>query len=83
MKINNSFILIQLKTAKSRYFFPSRLFTFHSLVQLLLPTIQFNGVSQLVSIEYTLFILVMCIPFLRISGSRDSAKDISGKMSLR
>ena len=34
------------------YFFPSHMFTFHSLVQLLLPTIKLNGVSQLSSIEY-------------------------------
>ena len=38
--------------AKSGYFFPSRLFTFHSLVQLLLPTVKLNGVSQPISIEY-------------------------------
>ena len=39
-------------TAKSRYLFHSRLFTFHSLVQLLLPTVKLNGVSQSISIEY-------------------------------
>ena len=34
------------------YFFPSHMFTFHSLVQLLLPTVKLNGVSQPISIEY-------------------------------
>ena len=38
--------------AKSRYFFHSHLFTFHSLVQLLLPTVKLNGISQPISIEY-------------------------------
>ena len=38
--------------AKSRYLFHSRLFMFHSLVQLLLPTVKLNGVSQPISIEY-------------------------------
>ena len=38
--------------AKSRYFFCSHLFTFHSLVQLLFPTVKLNGVSQPTSIEY-------------------------------
>ena len=38
--------------AKSRYFFPSRMFTFHSLVQLLLPTVKLNEVSQPILIEY-------------------------------
>ena len=38
--------------AKSRYFFPSHMFTFHSLVQLLLPTVKLNGVSQSISVEY-------------------------------
>ena len=40
------------KTAKSGYFFPSQLFTLHSLVQLLLPTFRLNGVSHPISIEY-------------------------------
>ena len=40
------------KTAKSRHFFPSHMFTLHSLVQLLLPTVNSNGVSQPISIEY-------------------------------
>ena len=31
-------MVIQSKNGKSRYFFPSHMFTFHSLVQLLLPT---------------------------------------------
>ena len=39
-------------TAKSRYLFHSRLFTFHSFVQLLLPKVQLNGISQPISIEY-------------------------------
>ena len=41
--------------AKSRYFFPSHMFTFHLLVQLLLPMVKLNGVSQpinIISIEY-------------------------------
>ena len=49
---DKSFMVIQSKTAKSRYFFPSRMFTFHSLVQLLLPTVKLNGVRQPISIEY-------------------------------
>ena len=39
-------------TAKSGCLFLSCLFTFHSLVQLLLPTVKLNGVSQPTSIEY-------------------------------
>ena len=50
-KINNSWQCSQ-KTAKSRYFFPSHMFTFHSLVQLLLPMVKLNGVSQPISTEY-------------------------------
>ena len=34
------------------YFFPSHMFTFHSLVQLLLSKVKLNGVSQPISIEY-------------------------------
>ena len=49
---NKSFMVIQSKKAKSTYFFPSYMFTFHSLVQLLLPMVKLNGVSQLISIEY-------------------------------
>ena len=49
---DKSFMVIQSKMAKSRYFFPSHMFTFHSLAQLLLPTVKLNGVSQSVSIEY-------------------------------
>ena len=49
--INHSWEYSQ-KMAKSRYFFPSHMFTFHSLVQLLLPTVELNGVSQSISIEY-------------------------------
>ena len=30
-----------------RYFFPSHLFTFYSLIQLLLPTVKLNAVNQL------------------------------------
>ena len=41
-----------LKTAKSRYFLHSRLFTFHLLVQLLLPTVKLNGVSQPISMKH-------------------------------
>ena len=41
-----------VKTAKSGYFFPSHLFTFHSVVQLLLPTVKLNGFSQPISLEY-------------------------------
>ena len=40
------------KTTKSRYFFPSHKFTFHSLVQFLLPRVKLNGVSQPISVEY-------------------------------
>ena len=50
-KINHS---RQKTPAKSRYFFSFPMFTFHSLVQLLLPTVKLNGVSQLNSIEYKL-----------------------------
>ena len=50
-KINHSWKYSQ-KKAKSMYFFPSHMFTFHSLVQLLLPTVKLNGVSQPISIEY-------------------------------
>ena len=39
-------LVIPSEKAKSRHFFPSHLFTFHSLVQLLLPTVKLNGVSQ-------------------------------------
>ena len=38
--------------AKSGYLFHSRLFTFHLLVQLLLPAVKLNGVSQSISTEY-------------------------------
>ena len=48
----NSFMVIQPKHAKFRYFFPSHLFTFYSLVQLLLPMVKLNGFSQPISIEY-------------------------------
>ena len=34
------------------YFFPSHMFKFQSLVQLPLPTVKLNGVSQPISIEY-------------------------------
>ena len=39
-------------TAKPKYRFHFRVFTFHSLVQLLLPTVKSNGVNQPNSIEY-------------------------------
>ena len=38
--------------ANSGYFFYSHLFIFHSLVQLLLPTVKLNGISQPISMEY-------------------------------
>ena len=38
--------------------------------------------SQTFNFTDSLFILVMCIPFLHISGPRDFIKHISGKMSL-
>ena len=48
----NSFRIIQPKAVKFRYFLPSHLFTFYSLVQLLLPTVKLNGFSQPVAIKY-------------------------------
>ena len=36
--------------AKFRYFLPSHLFTFYLLVQLLLPALKLNGVSQSISL---------------------------------
>ena len=48
----NSFTVITSKMAKSRRFFHSRLFTFCSLIQLLLSTVKLNGVSQPISVEY-------------------------------
>ena len=48
----NSFTVIPSKTAKSWYFCHSWLFINHSLVQLLLPTVKLNWLSQPVSIEY-------------------------------
>ena len=48
----NSLMVIPPNTAKSGHLFYSRLFTFHSLVQLLLPTFKLNGVSQPISVEY-------------------------------
>ena len=45
-------MVIQPKPGKFRYFFPSNLFTFYSLVQLLLPTVKMKGTIQLISIEY-------------------------------
>ena len=47
-----SFTVITSKTAKYRYLFHSRLFTFHSLVQLLLPVVRLNEVRQSISIKY-------------------------------
>ena len=49
---DKSFKVIPSKTAKSRYFTPFHMFTFHSLVQSLLPMVKLNGVSQPISIEY-------------------------------
>ena len=40
------------KQGKFRYFFPSHLFQFYSLVQLLLPTVKLNRVSQPSSAKY-------------------------------
>ena len=51
-KLTHSCMVIPRKYAKSRYLFHSRLFTFHSLIQLLLTTVKLNGVSQPISIEY-------------------------------
>ena len=48
---NEIFLDNTVKNDKSSYFFPSYLFTFHLLVQLLLPTVKLNGVSQPISIE--------------------------------
>ena len=47
-----SFIVMPSTPGKARYFIHSHLFTFHSLVQLLLPTVKLNGISQPISIEY-------------------------------
>ena len=41
-----------MRTAKFSYFFPSHLFTFHSLVQLLLPVVKLNRIDQPILIEY-------------------------------
>ena len=49
---DKSFIVTQSKNGKIRYFFPSHMFTFHSLVRLLLQTVKLNGVSQPILIEY-------------------------------
>ena len=49
---DKSFMVIQSKTGKIYVFFPSHMFTFHSLVQLLLPKVKLNGVSQPILIEY-------------------------------
>ena len=49
----NSFVVIPSKNAKLRYhFFHSCLFTFHSLIQLLLPKAKLNGVDHQISVEY-------------------------------
>ena len=48
----NSVMVIQPKSCKLRYFFPSHLFIFYSLAQPLGPTVKLNGVSQPISIEY-------------------------------
>ena len=47
-----SFIAMPSTLSKSRYFFHSHFLTFHSLVQLLLPVVKLNGISQPISIEY-------------------------------
>ena len=39
------------------YFFPSHLFTFHSLVQLLLPMVKLSRIGQQISMEYMYMIL--------------------------
>ena len=41
-----------VKNEKILVFCDSRLFTFHSLVQLLFPKVKLNGASQPISIEY-------------------------------
>ena len=41
-----------MQITKFSYFFPSHLFTFHSLLQLLLATVKLNRVDQPISIEY-------------------------------
>ena len=52
---DKSFMVIQSKDGKSKYFFPSHMFTFHSLVQLLLPAVKLNGVKlQLLNAIYQL-----------------------------
>ena len=48
----NSFMIIPSKMLKSRHFFHSHLFTFHSLDHLLFPVVKLNGASQPISIEY-------------------------------
>ena len=48
---DKSFMVIQSKNCKTSVFFPSHMFTFHQLVQLLLPTVKLNGVSPPISIE--------------------------------
>ena len=47
----SSFTVITSKTARYRYLFHSPLLTFHSLVELLLPTARLNGISRPISIE--------------------------------
>ena len=54
MKKSTHLLKIALKTTQSMYFFHSRLFKFHSLVQLLLPMTNLNGVSQPISIEHNM-----------------------------
>ena len=55
------------------YFFPSHMFTFHSLVQLLLPTVKLNGVSQPISMEYKMVhgLIKLCLQ-LKISKTWQS-----------
>ena len=47
-----TFMVITPKYGKILVSLSFSLFTFHSLVQLLLPTIKLNGVSQAISVEY-------------------------------
>ena len=54
VKKTNLFIVIQPKATKFRYFFPSHLFTFYLLVQLLLETVKLNGLSQPISTEHNI-----------------------------
>ena len=64
----NSFTVIPSKTAKPSYFFHSRLSTFYSLAQLLLPTVKLNGVNQPISIEYKMVASASNLKFRKLSN---------------